>query len=74
MTVSSSPHNPSNSVIVRLRLFNEVGVLNRVTQKISDLGGNIGAIDIVRPEPDALIRTSPYLPTIRNMVKNWSRD
>ena len=46
MTVSSSPHNPSNSVIVRLRLFNEVGVLNRVTQKISDLGGNIGAIDI----------------------------
>ena len=56
MTVSSSPHNPSNSVIVRLRLFNEVGVLNRVTQKISDLGGNIGAIDIVQPEPDALIR------------------
>ena len=56
MTVSSSPHNPSNSVIIRLRLFNEVGVLNRVTQKISDLGGNIGAIDIVRPEPDALIR------------------
>ena len=56
MTVSSSPHNPSNSVIVRLRLFNEVGVLNRVTQKISDLGGNIGAIDIVRPAPDALIR------------------
>ncbi|MFL2772707.1 MAG: NAD-dependent malic enzyme [bacterium] len=56
MTVSSSPHNPSNSVIVRLRLFNEVGVLNRVTQKISDLGGNIGAIDIVRPELDALIR------------------
>ena len=56
MTVSSSPHNPSNSVIVRLRLFNEVGVLNRVTQKISDLGGNSGAIDIVRPEPDALIR------------------
>ena len=56
MTVSSTPHNPSNSVIVRLRLFNEVGVLNRVTQKISDLGGNIGAIDIVRPEPDALIR------------------
>ena len=56
MTVSSSPHNPSNSVIVRLRLFNEVGVLNRVTQKISDLGGNIGAIDIVHPEPDALIR------------------
>ena len=56
MTVSSSPHNPSNSVIVRLRLFNEVGVLNRVTQKISDLGGNIGAIDIVRPEHDALIR------------------
>ena len=27
-----------------------------MTQKISDLGGNIGAIDIVRPEPDALIR------------------
>ena len=56
MTVSSSPHNPSNSVIVRLRLFNEVGVLNRVTQKISDLGGNIGAIDIVRP---CLLYTSP---------------
>ena len=56
MTVSSSPHNPSNSIIVRLRLFNEVGVLNRVTQKISELGGNIGAIDKVRPEPNALIR------------------
>ncbi len=62
MTVSSSPHNPSNRVIVRLRLFNEVGVLKRVTQKISDLGGNIGAIDIVRPEPDALIRDFTIFP------------
>ena len=56
MTVNSSPHNPNNSVIVRLRLFNEVGVLARVTKKISELGGNIGAIDIVRPEENALIR------------------
>ncbi len=51
-----SPHSASNSIIVRLKLDNEVGVLAKVTQKISDLGGNIGAIDLVRPEAGFLIR------------------
>ncbi|MGA1598331.1 MAG: NAD-dependent malic enzyme [bacterium] len=51
-----SPHSASNSIIVRLKLENEVGVLAKVTQKISDLGGNIGAIDLVRPEANFLIR------------------
>ena len=53
MTVSSSPHNPSNSVIVRLRLFNEVGVLNRVTQKIPLLEETLGqlTLSVLSPMP-----------------------
>ena len=36
----------SYSIIVRLRISNTPGSLGRVTSMISDLGGDIGAIDI----------------------------
>ena len=49
-SMSESPHSASNSIIVRLKLSNEVGVLARITNTISEMGGNIGAIDLVRPE------------------------
>jgi len=54
--MSDSPHSASNSIIVRLKLSNEVGVLAGVTRIISEMGGNIGAIDLVRPEAGSLVR------------------
>ena len=54
--MSESPHSASNSIIVRLKLSNEVGVLARITNTISEMGGNIGAIDLVRPEAGSLVR------------------
>jgi len=54
--MSDSPHSASNSIIVRLKLANKVGVLARVTSIISEMGGNIGAIDLVRPEVGSLVR------------------
>jgi malate dehydrogenase (oxaloacetate-decarboxylating) len=46
----------SNSITVRLRLTNRPGMLAKVTSTIGELGGNIGAIDIVHAQEDVLIR------------------
>ncbi len=46
----------NNSVILRLRLLNQPGTLARATQAIGACGGNIGAVDIVGVEADALVR------------------
>lgn len=46
----------SNSIIVRLKLLNKPGALSRVMTTVSDLGGNIGAIDIIRVEKNNITR------------------
>lgn len=46
----------SHSIIVRLELANESGVLSSVTAAIGGLGGNIGAIDIIHADKATLIR------------------
>lgn len=46
----------SHSIIVRLELRNESGVLSRVTTAIGNLGGNIGAIDIIHADKDVIVR------------------
>ena len=46
----------SNSVTLRVRLENTPGTLARLTTLIGNIGGNIGAIDIVRVERNALTR------------------
>jgi len=38
----------SNSIIIRLKLDNRANVLSKVLNSISDLGGQVGAIDIIR--------------------------
>jgi malate dehydrogenase (oxaloacetate-decarboxylating) len=48
--------NASNSITVRLRITNRPGMLAKVTATIGELGGNIGAIDIVHAQEDVLIR------------------
>ncbi|GAG81191.1 unnamed protein product, partial [marine sediment metagenome] len=48
--------NISNSVIVRLKFPNQSGMLSEVIACISELGGQIGAIDIIRVEHGAVIR------------------
>ena len=56
MTVSQPPFNASNSIIVRLKIDNKVGMLASVNRVISEMGGVVGAIDLVGPEDGFLIR------------------
>jgi len=46
----------SNSITIRLEIENRPGMLANVTSVIGEAGGNIGAIDIVRPGEEALVR------------------
>ncbi len=46
----------SNSITIRLEIKNRPGMLASVTSVVGEAGGNIGAIDIVRPGEEALIR------------------
>ncbi len=48
--------NTDIAIIVRLKLSNEAGVLNAVTAAISDVGANVGAIDLIHVEKTKLIR------------------
>jgi malate dehydrogenase (oxaloacetate-decarboxylating) len=45
-----------NSIILRLRIENQTGLLARAVTTIAEAGGNIGAIDIVRYEEGTVIR------------------
>ena len=56
MTVSHPPFNASNSIIVRLKIHNKVGMLASVNRIISEMGGVVGAIDLVGPEDGVLVR------------------
>ena len=56
MTVSQPAINASNSIIVRLKIDNKIGMLANVTQTISELHGIVGAIDLVQPEDGVLVR------------------
>ena len=56
MTVSQPPFNASNSIIVRLKIDNKVGMLACVNSVISEMGGVVGAIDLVGPEDGVLVR------------------
>ena len=56
MTVSQPAINASNSIIVRLKIDNKIGMLATVTQSISEEHGIVGAIDLVQPEDGVLVR------------------
>ena len=56
MTVSQPAINASNSIIVRLKIDNKIGMLATVTQAISEEHGIVGAIDLVQPEDGVLVR------------------
>ena len=56
MTVSQPSFNASNSIIVRLKIDNKVGMLASVNRVISEMGGVVGAIDLVGPEDGVLVR------------------
>jgi len=56
MTVSQPQFNASNSIILRLKIDNKVGMLASVNQVISEMGGVVGAIDLVGPEEGVLVR------------------
>ena len=56
MTVSQPAINASNSIILRLKIDNKMGMLANVTQTISEMNGIIGAIDLVKPEAGVLVR------------------
>lgn len=48
--------NVSNSIIVRMKLANRSEVLSEVLKTISDLGGHIGAIDIIKVTDEKVTR------------------
>ncbi|NOR20579.1 MAG: NAD-dependent malic enzyme [Xanthomonadales bacterium] len=54
--MSESPTRAHNSIILRLRIENQPGLLARAVSTIAEAGGNIGAIDIVRYEKGFVIR------------------
>jgi malate dehydrogenase (oxaloacetate-decarboxylating) len=56
MTVSQPAINASNSIIVRLKIDNKIGMLASVTQAISEEHGIVGAIDLVQPKDGVLVR------------------
>ncbi len=56
MTISQPPINASNSIIVRIKIDNQIGMLATVNQVISEKGGIVGAIDLVQPEPGVIVR------------------
>ncbi len=54
--LNSPAQTLGTNIILRLKLGNTIGVLAGVTKKIADVGGNTGAIDLVRPLKDGSIR------------------
>lgn len=48
--------NADTSVIFRLKLAHQNDIFPKVTMAISDAGGKIGAVDIIRVEADGVIR------------------
>ena len=56
MTVSLPVINASNSIIVRLKIDNNIGMLANVTKAISEMHGIVGSIDLVQPEEGSLVR------------------
>ncbi len=48
--------NPSNSIIVRLKLSSKLNALNNAMNTIANLEGVIGAIDIIRVKKNCMIR------------------
>ncbi|MDF1752371.1 MAG: NAD-dependent malic enzyme [Verrucomicrobiales bacterium] len=52
----TSPAEFSHRVTLRVKLDNNPGVLAKLMQRLADLGGNVGAIDIVKPGKDSIIR------------------
>lgn len=45
-----------NRITLRVKLDNQPGVLARLIQRIADRGGNVGAIDIVKPGKESIVR------------------
>ena len=56
MTSIPSSTSPSYSLTIRCSIENRPGALGRLTTAIGDVGGNIGAVDIVSASPTLLIR------------------
>lgn len=53
---AGNPTNASNSITIRLKLTHTTNVLAQVTTLVGNLGGAIGAIDIVKAGKDYVIR------------------
>ena len=60
----------NNTVIARLKLSNNAEVLSKVMSTISELGGNIGAIDIVRSDDETVTRDITVHITNEEQAKN----
>ncbi len=63
----------SNAVTIRLKLENRPGMLARALAAIGEMGGNVGAIDIVRVEQGRLIRDVTIYTSDPNQVKEITK-
>src|SRR5262249_44837913 len=52
----AAPPNISYTFTVRIRLENRIGTLAKILSAIGRAGGDMGAVDIVRVEPNFMIR------------------
>jgi malate dehydrogenase (oxaloacetate-decarboxylating) len=48
--------SPGYSITIRLEIENRIGMFAKIATAISDAGGDLGAIDIVRVEKGKIIR------------------
>lgn len=77
MTKLTSPDQVlGTNFILRLKLENQIGILAAVAQKVAELGGNIGAIDISHPLKNGSIRdfsiTTPSMKHTKNIIDAMS--
>ncbi|MDT8448496.1 MAG: NAD-dependent malic enzyme [bacterium] len=56
MALENSKTDPSFSIVVRLKLQNDLDVLSRVINLVHEQNGAIGAIDVVSAEADHMVR------------------
>src|ERR1700679_1061494 len=54
--LANSKPSASYSLTLRIRITNQPGMLGKITSRIGEVGGDIGAIDIQGFENDAIIR------------------
>lgn len=60
--------SPGYSITIRLEIENRIGMFAKIATAISDAGGDLGAIDIVRVEKGKIIKSLRGQVNLRGQV------